>query len=331
MARRWRKDELLDIVRGFQPACVLAAGAELGVFDALADGPMTAEALAGELGTDVRATAMLADALAAMEVLAKAGKAYALAPGAADTLTPGGADSAAAMVLHLGNCLRSWGELATVVKTGSPAQRQASTRGEQADLTAFIEAMDDICRGVADELVAAIGPPEFGHLLDIGGGPGTWTIAFLRARPGATATLLDLPDVLPIARGHVEAAGLAERVTLAAADMHTDALPAGADLAWVSAIVHQNSRQQNRELFAKTHSALAAGGQMLIRDVLVDAARTSPPGGAMFAINMLVHTPGGGVYTFDELSEDVAAAGFARAELLRAGEFMDSVIRAVKA
>ena len=76
---------------------------------------------------------------------------------------------------------------------------------------------------------------------------------------------------------------------------------------------------------------LADGGQILIRDVLVDAARTSPPDGAMFAINMLVNTPGGGTYTFDELSEDLLAAGFSGPSLLHAGTFMDSVIHAARA
>ncbi|HDZ19704.1 hypothetical protein LCGC14_0015490 [marine sediment metagenome] len=331
MAKQWTADDILKMAGAFQPACVLTAAAELGVFDALADGALTAEALAAKIGADARATTMLADAMSALQLLVKSGDRYAPAAGVAEILTETGPTSALAMVRHQANCLRSWAQLADVVTAGRPAPKLPSIRGEQEDLTSFIEAMDNICRPMADKLVASIGPPGFSHLLDIGGGPATWTIAFLRAAPDAVATLLDLPDVVPIARKHIAAAGLTERVTLVAGDMQADApLPGGADLAWISAIVHMNSRSQNRDLFAKTHAALVDGGQILIRDVLVDAARTDPPGGAMFAINMLVHTPGGGTFTFDELSEDLAAAGFRDAELLHAGEFMDSVIRAVK-
>jgi len=191
--------------------------------------------------------------------------------------------------------------------------------------------MNDISREMADDLVAAMGIGEFSHLLDIGGGPATWTVAILRNRPEATATLFDLPDVLPIARQHVESAGLSDRVSFAAGDMHADApLPTGADLAWVSAIVHMNSRAQNRDLFAKTHAALVDGGRILIRDALVDASRTQPAGGAMFAINMLVNTPGGGTYTFEELRDDLVASGFGQVRLLNEDVFMDSVIEAVK-
>ena len=90
------------------------------------------------------------------------------------------------------------------------------------------------------------------------------------------------------------------------------ALPAGADLAWVSAIVHQNSRAQNRALFAKVFAALAPGGRIAIRDILMEEDRTRPVAGALFAVNMLVATEGGGTFTFAELREDLEAAGFAR-------------------
>jgi hypothetical protein len=109
-----------------------------------------------------------------------------------------------------------------------------------------------------------------------------------------------------------------------------DALPPGADLAWVSAIVHQNSRAQNRDLFAKVLAALVPGGRIAIRDILMEADRTRPVAGALFAINMLVATEGGGTFTFDELREDLEAAGFAEVAVLRQDEAMDAVVVARK-
>ena len=59
MTKHWTEEDVLGIARAFQPACVLVAGAELGIFDALAGGPSTSEALAAGVGTDIRATTML--------------------------------------------------------------------------------------------------------------------------------------------------------------------------------------------------------------------------------------------------------------------------------
>ena len=331
MTKQWTEAELWEIASGFRAASVLLAAGELDVFGVLAAGPRTAGELAGAIDADPRATAILADALTALQMLVKQNRRYSPAPGVADVLTAEGAQSDLALMRHVANCQRSWAQLARVVRTGRPAERPPSVRGEQGDLESFIEAMDNASRAAAPKVVADLGPPAFDHLLDVGGGPGTWTIAFLQKAPDATATLYDRPGVLPIAERHFAAAGLLDRVTLAGGDFYDDdALPSGADLAWVSAITHQNSRQQNRDLFAKVHAALAPGGRILIRDAVMDEARTSPAYGAMFAVNMLVNTPGGGTFTFGELAEDLAAAGFTGPKLLRADPAMNSVVGAAK-
>ena len=124
---------------------------------------------------------------------------------------------------------------------------------------------------------------------------------------------------------------LTERVTLTGGDFYADALPAGANLAWVGAIAHQNSREQNRVLYAKVHEVLVDGGRLMIRDVVMDDSRTHPVAGAMFAINMLVATQGGGTYTFNEFRADLMTAGFIDIRLLIRDEFMNSVICAKRA
>ncbi len=331
MPEEWMGETLLEMARGYQPASVLLAAAELDLFGALATEPLTAERLAAALEAERRATRILADALTALGLLEKRDGVYSAAPGIVQTLTADGSETVLPMLRHQANCLRSWAQLAATVKTGRPAEVGTSVRGAEADQGAFIEAMEVASRHAAPKVVASLAPLAFNHLLDIGGGPGTWTIAFLRAVPEALATIYDLPEVLPISRRQLEAAGLGDRVTFVAGDFYTDAaLPAGADLAWVSAIAHQSSREQNRELFAKVYSALVHGGEIMVRDIVMDDAHTSPPAGALFAVNMLVRTEGGGTFSFAELSEDLAHAGFGTSRLIRGDRDMDSVVRAPK-
>ena len=331
MTNQWTADSLLEMARAFQPACVLMAAAELDLFALLAPAPLTAEQVTAQLHTDLRGTAILLDALAALGLLAKHGSQYTTAQGIADLLTAAGRQSILAMVHHQANCLRPWSELARIVHTGAPAERRPSIRGAAADYAAFIEAMDNISRSVTDRLVADLPRLQFRRVLDVGGATGSWTIAFLRAYPNTSATLFDLPQVIPQARERLSAAGLLDRVTLAAGDFYADPLPTGCDLAWVSAIVHQNSRQQNRDLFARLHAALPSGGQVLIRDYLMEESRTAPASGALFAVNMLVATPAGGTFTVTELSEDLAAAGFRAARVLHPDEGMHAVLGAIRA
>jgi len=330
MGRKWDVDGVLGLIRGFQPACVLAAAADLDVFTALGDSPATAAVLAARIDADPRAAEVLLDALAALGLLTKQGDRFAVPSDVAELLTEGSATSILPGVRHQANCLRRWAQLARVVQTGRPAERTSSVRGEEADCESFIGAMDNFSQIVAPQVVGRLAPLRFQRLLDIGGASGTWTIAFLLAAPDATAVLFDLPEVVPLARERLTRAGQADRVTLVAGDYNIDPMPGGADLVWLSAIAHQNSHQQNRALYAKIYAALAPEGALVIRDVVMDASRTGPLAGALFAVNMLTGTESGGTFTFDEFREDLESAGFRDVQLLYHDEGMNSLIRARK-
>lgn len=330
MAKKWTAQEVLDIARSFQPACVLTAGAVLDVFTPLHEKSMTAQALARELGTDPRATAMLLDALVALELLTKRDNHYAVPADVARLLTEGSPDNILPMVRHLSNCLRRWVQLSEVVQRGRCAETGPSIRGAAADQADFIGAMENVSEPVAAGVVDRLRPLAFRHVLDVGAGPGTWTIALLRAVPEAQATLFDLPAVVSMAERRITEAGLGDRVTAVGGDYYTDDLPDGADMAWLGAICHQNSREQNRALFAKVHKALEDGGAVIIRDIVMDPSRTRPDTGALFAINMLVATEAGGTYTFDEYREDLCEAGFGEVVLVHQEESMNCLIRAKK-
>jgi hypothetical protein len=331
MPKNWTTDQILELAGSYRAACLVAAAADLDLFTALAAGPTTVEDVAAKLRAGRRGTRILLDALAALQLLDKRGDRYTVPTSVATCLTRTGSRTVLSMAQHQANCLRRWVQCARVVRSGKPAERQPSIRGEDADNAAFIGAMDNICAPVAGDVIADIGPLEFTHVLDVGGASGTWTIAFLRAYPDATATIFDLPHVIPMAEQRIADAGLTGRVALVAGDFYADGLPKGADLAWISAICHQNSRAQNRELFVAVREALQPAGQILIRDILMDDSRTSPPAGALFAVNMLVATEGGNSYTFAEFSEDLQDAGFTRATVVRRDEWMNSVVRAIAA
>jgi SAM-dependent methyltransferase len=326
----WTAESVLALARSYQGAAILAAAAELDLFSVLGSAAQTSFELARKLQCDSRALAVLLNALAALGLVEKSGEAYAAPSGLDALLSTGSRRSVLAMAQHQANCLRNWTQLAWVVKRGRPAERVASIRGEARDQEAFIEAMHNVSAPNAEQVVQGLQSLCFRHLLDIGGASGTWTIAFLQAHPSAAATLFDLPHVIPLAERRLAAASLEARVRLVPGNFMTDALPPGADLAWLSAIVHQNSRVQNQALFVKVFRALAPGGRIAIRDIIMDETHTQPVAGALFAVNMLVATEGGGTFTFGELKEDLEKAGFTAAAVQAPDEGMNSVVVAEK-
>jgi SAM-dependent methyltransferase len=273
---------------------------------------------------------MLLDALVALKLLAKEDRTYSVPDEIRPFVVEDSDQSTLPMVRHRMNILRGWAQLAAVTMAGVPGPRQASIRGPEGDRESFLAAMHTVSGPMADDLVARMGPPKFKHLLDVGCASGTWSMAFLRAVPDGRATLFDLPDGIEQARQRIDHTDVDNRTALVAGDFYKDDLPGRVDLAWVSAIVHQHSRAENVKLFKKVHTALVSGGRIAIRDVVMESCHTRPVGGALFAINMLVNTQTGTTFTFDELAEDLATAGFVEPELVIQDEHMNNVVMATK-
>ncbi|MGD8352851.1 MAG: methyltransferase [Pseudomonadota bacterium] len=311
-------ESLQHIARAFSRSRVLLTAAELDVFNLLALEPLTADQVVSRLGSDLRATTILLDALAAMELLVKEDNRYRTAASLVPMLTSGSEESILPGLMHSAYLWRTWSQLTDVVMEGGPADRPAA--GGDDRTKAFIGAMHVRALRDARDLVKAVEPGAARNFLDVGGASGSYTIGFLKAVPMMRATLFDLPEVIPMARERINGEGLTERVALVAGDYNRDALPGGHDLALLSAVIHQNSREQNAALYKNVYNALAPGGRIIVRDYAMSSDRTRPASGALFAVNMLVNTRGGNSYTLEEITAGLGEAGFGKVNLLREQE-----------
>ncbi len=322
-------EELHIVMRSFQTSRVILTAVELDVFAELGENPKTAEDLARALSTDPRATTRVLDVLVTFGLLSKNDGEYETTPLAAP-LSSRHPESIRPIVLHMNHTWDNWSQLTETVRRGhNPESKRAAEMGGDV-LKSFIGGMHVVGRRLSKGIASAYDAGRFRHLLDIGGGSGTYTIAFLENYPDLRATLFDLPEVVAMARERLVEEGLLDRVTLVGGSFYRDELPSGCDLAFLSAIIHQNSPEQNLDLYRKIHRAIEPGGVVLIRDHIMDEDRTYPPQGALFALNMLVATEGGDTFTLAEMEDALMEAGFENVRLLRRGEMMDCLLEARK-
>ena len=315
---------------GWMKARIVLTAAELDFFTLLADKPLSAEELAQRINADRRAVIRILDCLVIFELLHKKNGCYGLTEQGA-FFSSRHPESVLPMLLHMNNMWDNWAQLTEAVREGkTPNLKSVIDAKDEGVTRAFIGAMHVIGRGLSREIASSYDLSRFKQLLDMGGGSGTYTIAFLEKNPTMTAVIFDLPSVIPLAIERLNDAGYLKRVTLVAGDFYKDALPAGCDLALLSAIIHQNSPQENLNLYKKIFHALEPGGALLIRDHIMDESRTKPPAGALFAINMLVCTSGGDTYTFKEIKDALEQAGFQAVKQVRSGERMDGLVEARK-
>jgi predicted O-methyltransferase YrrM len=322
---------ILELARNFMESRILLTGAELDLFTILASAPLSAQDISAMIKGDPRALTILLDALAAMELLSKDAGKYYCPPPVSSLLSKDSPGSVLAMVHHMAHVWQRWSRLTEIAAGFLPHPGPGSPGGEtKEENRAFIGAMDAIGSRLAPAIVAAVNPADARTLLDVGGASGTYTLAFLQASPRMKATLFDKPEVIEIARRRLGEAGIPGRVDLVGGDFYRDEFPVGHDLAFLSAIIHQNSPGQNLDLYRKVLQSLNPGGRIVIRDHVMDPDRTRPREGAIFAVNMLVGTSGGSTYTFEEIRAGLAQAGFVRVRLLQKGEHMDGLVEGFK-
>jgi predicted O-methyltransferase YrrM len=332
MSQEWTGEKLLKITGMFLKPRILITAAQLDLFSILKKGPRDVESMCHEKGWDFRALTILMDALAAMEIISKRRDGqYYMEPSVAALLSKDGTGSVLPMVLHRGSMWESWSRLTEIVRSGRAESIKEVDAKSDEDMESFIGAMHIVGRGLAKKVAASIDLSPFSRMLDVGGGSGVYTMAFLRAAPHMTATLFDLPRVVGIAETKFTEEGLIDRVELVPGDYNTDKFPGGQDLVLLSAIIHINSREGNRALFKRVFESLNPRGCIIIRDYLMDDSRISPVEGAIFAVNMLAGTPEGNTYTFNEVREDLEATGFENIRMILEGsDRMNQVLAADK-
>lgn len=306
----WTPPELLKISGSYWSACTLHAGVKLGVFTSLSAGPLTATELAAQLALDERGLAMLLDALAALELLAKEQTGYRATPFARQFLSADSADYLGHILMHQHHLVDSWARLDESVRTGAPSRRRVSHDADEIERESFLLGMFNLAMHLAPQVVKQIDLSGRSRLLDLGGGPGTYAIHFCQQNPQLQATIFDLPTTRPIAEATVGRFALQERIRFVAGDFQHDSLSGSYDVAWLSHVLHGEGEAGCRRMLQKTADHLEPGGMLLVQEFILDDSRDRPLFPALFSLNMLLCTPHGKAYSEGEIRTLLEAAGF---------------------
>lgn len=299
---------IMETSRAFQGSRILLTAFELDVFTVLGDEAKSSEAVADAIGADPRGTDRLLNSLCALQLMTKSAGKFSNSPAAAQVLVKGRPGYLTGM-MHTVHLWNSWGTLTDAVRNGGLVAQKPVDERDDTWFAAFIAAMHARAANEAPGLVEGLDLTGVSRVLDVGGGSGAFSMAFVRAADTITATVFDLPNVIPLTQGYVDQEGLGDKIDTVAGDYNKDELPGGYDLVFLSAIIHSNSSQQNQALFANVSRALNPGGRLVVSDFIMNDDRLGPAFGVFFALNMLVNTPQGDTFTESEIKAWMEDAG----------------------
>lgn len=315
--------DILNLAGSFWQCQTLLAAFELDIFTALSE-KKTAEQLAEELDLNPRAVSRLLCALCAMKLLIKEENFFRTTELAHRFLDCNSPD-VLGQLGHFAFIYRSWGTLAEAVRQGGSVA--SKERSADKALPAFIKAMDSRARKTAPFLIQKIERQGVEKILDIGGGSGVYSAAFCQAWKDVVSTVFDQPPVTALTREYMRQQGLEGQVDTKDGDLTKDELgECGYDLIFCSAIVHAFPPAINEFIIQNCFKALRSEGRLVIVDFIMDENRIFPAFGAMFALNMLVNTPGGDTYTEEEIRSWMSGAGFTNIRRINTDEESDILI-----
>lgn len=301
----------MQIALAHRSSAVLFAAVDLGVFTAVADNPLAID-IARTCGVDADRLHYLLEACVAEGLLSRDGDRYSNTPVTDAFLVRGRPAYSANGLKYAQDLYPAWNHLADLMRTGRPPMPPETILGDDKEKTrAFVYAMHERARGIGSVLPHLVDLKGRKKLLDVGGGPGTYSVALIQQTPGLTSTVLDVPGVLEVTRELIAASGVADRVTLMPGDYLKSSFGHGFDVALLSGMMHRETPATCLMLLKKAFDALDPGGLVIVSDVFFeDDAKTKPPFALYFAMNMMLTSDEGSAHAVTEMARWAIEAGF---------------------
>lgn len=308
---------LFDLCAGFVYAQVLQACVQLDLFRMLEPGPRSAAELVPRLAMTEPAVERLLKAAAALKLIEpRQGGRYGLAMlGAALLGNPG----VGAMIAHHAllyedladpvALLRGEAGATALSRYWSYAKADEPAAAPAGEVAAYSALMADSQHLVADDILAAYDFGAHRHVLDIGGGDGSFLIRLARHAAGPALALFDLPAVAERAQARFETEGLGDRAVAVGGDMHRDPLPAEADLVTLVRVLHDHDDDAVRVLLARIRAAMPPGGTLLVAEPMAGQPGAQRMADAYFGFYLLA-MGSGRARTPAELTRLLIEAGF---------------------
>ena len=271
--------------------------------------PQTSEELAGIIGADALFLRRLLEALVAMEMLQCQGNRFQNLPVATEFLSRQSPFYMGEMMLLQDEEWNHWGSLETIIRSGKPAVTGNIFMNNPEQGERIHRVLSKMARRIAPDLLRRIDFSSCRTFLDVGGGGGVWSVAFLKAHAELQGTLFDLPQVLPLAKKQIEAEGVTDRLHLIPGNFNHDEIPGRYDLVFLSDILHYQTPEENRALFQKLYRNVETHGQIIVKDMFLGDAE-SPGWNAIFSIHLMVYTEKGRCFKKQDIKEWLSDAGF---------------------
>ena len=283
---------------GYLGTKALLSALELGLFDAIEQGPATAEEIAQRIGLPERSTRQLLLGVEGEGFVRSEQGRYHNDSAASTFLVSSSPDYIGQLAMHQDAHFVKFAKLTQVLRENRPAElsddyyiakpfgRSGPGGGNWAEGLANVTV--STYRLMGDHATAT--PLEgHRHMVELGCGSCVYSIGYAKANPHLRVTAIDNPAIAAVGRGYVERAGLSDRFDVRPGNMFADKFPE-CDVALLANALQGYDRERARALIMHIGSYLPKGGELLIQTHLPLA----PPFTSQIGLILMVNNKEGG-------------------------------------
>ncbi len=309
-------DDFRDVVYTFRLSRVIATAMDLDLFTHMGSRLWTPKSLARTLKASERGIEILLRNLKTAGLLTQRGTSYRAEKLGRTFLNRNSPDYQGAYLELVHRQWEDWARLTDSVRTGKPVESDGQDDPEYR--RSFTWAMHQRSRRPAKEVAAQLDLTNAETLLDVGGGPGTYALEFLKNNSTLRAGIWDRQPALEVARKIAQPLRHGKRLSCYPGDLFANPVPGTFDVMWMSNVLHIFSPAENKTLFKKLKRALNPGGRILIQDTFLmnkpgcDALETN-----LFAVTMLLFTPTGNTYDVRDVQQWLKTSGLKKTKCLQ--------------
>lgn len=304
-----------EVVYGFRVSRVIFSALDLDLFNTMGSRVWTIAQLSKHMQASSRGVEVLCRNLASTGLLVKSQAGYQTSSFARRYLQKTSGEFRGDYLTLMQRQWKEWSHLTEVITSGIPVDSQEPETPEYR--RSFSWAMHHRSQEPAQQVARQVSMKTARSLLDLGGGPGTYALAFLKTNPQLQATVMDRPAALEVAQTLAKQASVEARLSLQAGNFIEDKIHGTYDIVWYSNVLHIYSPSENLKVFRKIKRALKPGGRLLIQDTfLQDPQGLRPLETNLFAVTMLLYTDTGNTYPLQDVRAWLHKAGLNRTRVI---------------
>jgi len=310
-----------ETLNAYQRTAALDTALDLDLFTGIAEGARTASQLADFCKGSERAVRILCDYLTIIGFLTKDESGYGLTPTAAVLLNRHSPaySGTVAQFLNLPELMSAFSQLTEAVRKGRTALLGQGTLDPEDPIWLLFAKMMPPLIGPTAQFVGTLVNGSANRkmrVLDIAAGHGLFGIEIARHNPLAEIVALDWPKVLEIARENARQAGVESRYQTLPGDAFSVDFDGPYEVVLLTNFLHHFNEATCISLLRKIHASLKPGGRVVTVEFVPNEDRVSPAIPAAFSMIMLVTTPEGDAYTFQQFSNMFTVAGFGPSQIV---------------